>query len=183
MAFEIGGALRPLFVAWIVAWPATGLAEPTPQPAPAPADPGVPVHPLAAPTQTASAAISAAPSAPAIAAPPPVSAARFAEPGFAPETPVHALLPVPETPPAASRIESLARELSLDHFAVGKRGLEYRNSVVIKRRELTYRVWGGRKHKQPALGVEIQPRLRHHKLRIGAYGTQSRVGITMRLRY
>ncbi len=190
MAFEIAGALRPVLVAWIVAWPSAGLADPTPKPAappsppPTASDPLPPLHP-AAPLRSASAEISAAtgpaPSASAIAALPPADAAGT--PLAAPEPAVHALLPIPETPRSASRFETLSRELSLDHFAVGKRGVEYRNSVVIHRRELTYRIWGGRKHRQPALGIEIQPRLRDRKLRIGAYGTQSRVGFTLRLRY
>ncbi len=128
MAFEIGGRLRPLFVAWIVAWPSSSIAElPTPNGLrqPVSREDGAP----AAPDDTRS------------------------------------------------------KALSCGGLSVGKRGIEYRNAFVVRRRELSYRVWGGRARKQIALGVDFEPRLRNNRLRIGAYGTQNGFGVALRLRY
>ena len=54
---------------------------------------------------------------------------------------------------------------------------------LLRRREVPFRVWGGRKHKQPALGIEFERRTGNTRVRAGAYGTQQHFGLALRIRY
>ncbi len=72
---------------------------------------------------------------------------------------------------------------SFDAIGIGKRGVEYRSTLSLRRREIPFRVWGGRKHKQPALGIEFEKRSGTTRFRAGAYGTQKRIGLAIRIRY
>ncbi len=72
---------------------------------------------------------------------------------------------------------------SVDAIRIGKRGIEYRSTLSLRRREIPFRVWGGRKHKQPALGIEFERRTGNTRVRAGAYGTQEHFGLALRIRY
>lgn len=67
---------------------------------------------------------------------------------------------------------------------MGKFGVEYRNRVRIREREVPYRVWGGRSfHKGFAIGVDYVPDLPRQRFRLGAFGNMREVGLAMRWRY
>lgn len=112
--------------------------------------------------------------------------AGSAEPASVPDpiTP-HLEHVAPVSPSPRHRVTPMLQlaPFSFDAIGIGKRGIEYRSTLSLRRREIPFRVWGGRKHKQPALGIEFEKRSGATRIRAGAYGTQERIGLAIRIRY